>query len=256
MTASDYELTNEPLNTSNFGGTYFAPKRMVTSLGWEHLSLGGDLSVSTALLGQFDLSGGKALNSQYLAGKVSLPVKAFSFDLGLDLGACIEFIQQEGESGIGFLADLGVGFTPPIPPIFISNKLSLLARLATGGNTFAFLPVTTVGQGNILGAKLSGITMIRVDYTAQVNNELSAGISSSYFIRNDKNTYAGYPLPAGKSGDGNLLGNEFFAQLLWNPFSDIQASFGGGIFLPSMGNALSNAGSSWRVELNVILLLY
>jgi len=252
MTDADSDLTNSPLDTDDFGGTYFAPKRMVAGLGWEHLSLGGEASASAALLGQFALSGGEALNSQYVAGKIILPVKAFSFGLG----GSFELIQQENKSGTGFLAELGIGFTPPIP---LSSKLSLLARYASGasgGEAFAFKPVTTIGQGNILGAKLSGVTMIQADYSARLLDTLQAGISSSLFILNDSKTYSGYPLPEGKSGDGNLLGNEFFARLLWSPFSDIHVNLGGGIFLPSMGDSAPNTGSSWRVELNAILLLY
>jgi len=253
MSAADYKLTNNPLDPGDILGTYFAPKRMLFGLGWEHLSLGGEASANASLLGQFDLSGVKPLNSQYLAGKVSLPVKAFNFDLGFDLGACFEIIQQENISGTGFAAELGVGFKPPIP---LDSKLSLLMRYASGGDTLAFIPVTTIGQGNILGAKLSGITMIQADYSAQLLDTLSAGISSSFFMRNDKKTYTGYPLPEGKSGDGDILGNEFFARLLWSPSYDIHANLGGGIFLPSMGNAAPKASSSWRMELNVILLLY
>jgi len=143
-----------------------------------------------------------------------------------------------------------------VPPIPLDSKLSFLARFASGGDTSAFIPVTTVSQGNILGAKLSGITMIQADYTAQLLDTLQAGISSSYFIRNDTKTYIGYPLPDGKNTKGNTLGNEFFARLSWSPFYDIHANLGGGIFLPSMGNVYNTADSKWRVELNVILLLY
>jgi len=222
---------------------------MLAGLGWEHLSLGGEASASAAILGQFDLSGGEALNSEYIAGKLTLPVQAFSFDLG----GGFELIQQGNKAGTGFLVELGIGFAPPIP---LSSKLSLLAHYASGGNTFAFLPVTTIGQGNILGAKLSGITMIQADYSARLLDTLQAGISSSYFILNDLKAYTGYPIPEGKTSGGYLLGNEFFARLLWSPFSDIHANLGGGVFLPSMGDAAPKAISSWRVEMNVILLLY
>jgi len=255
MTPSDYEQTNAPLDTDDYANTYFAPKRMVAALGWEHLSLGGELSASAALLGQFGLSGGEALNSQYIEGKAMMPFKAFSDGLSLSLGGGFQLIQQSGEFGTGFVVELGVGLVPPIP---LSSKLSLLARYASGasgGNAFAFLPVTTVGQGNILGAKLSGISMFSLDYSARLFDTLLAGISSSYFIRNDSKTFNTYPL-SGEDGGGNLLGNEFFARLLWSPFSDIQVNLGGGVFLPSMGNAAPNADSSWRVELNVILYLY
>jgi hypothetical protein len=266
MTDADYKQTNYPLDTNNYAGTYFAPKRMVAGFGWEHLSLGGEASASAAVLGQFDLSngaspGGEAtggdspLNSQYIAGKVTVPFNAFSHGFSLGLGGCFEFIQQSGKFGTGYAAELGIGFAPPIS---LTSKLSLLARYASGssgGNAFAFIPVTTIGQGNILGAKLSGIAVISVDYSARLLDTLTAGISSSLFMRNDLKTYSGYPLSEG-NGKGYLLGNEFFARLLWSPFSDIQVNLGGGVFLPSMGDAAPKAESSWRVELNVILLLY
>jgi len=243
---------NIEMTDNDYKNDYLAPKRLLAGVGWEHLSLGGRASASAAVLGQFDFSCGEALHSQYIAGKVSLPFKAFS----LDLGGGFQLIQQSEKTGTGFVAELGIGFLPPIP---LSSKLSLLARYASGvndGNAFAFLPVTTIGQGNILGAKLSGITMIQADYTARLSNTLSAGISSSYFILNDNKTYTGYPLSTESSGGGNLLGNEFFAKLLWSPLSDIYVNLGGGIFLPSMGDAAPKADSIWRVELNVILLLY
>jgi len=256
MTDADYELTNAPLDTNDYAGTYFAPKRMVAGLGWEHLSLGGEASASAAVLGQFELSNGDSpLNSQYIAGKATVPFNAFSYGFSLGLGGCFEFIQQSGKFGTGYAAELGIGFALPILP---NSNLSLLARYASGasgGNAFAFIPVTTIGQGNILGAKLSGIAMISVDYSARLLDTLTAGISSSYFMRNDLKTYSGYPLPEGNS-KGHLLGNEFFARVLWSPFSDIQVNLGGGVFLPSMGDAAPKADSSWRVELNVIIYLY
>jgi len=252
MTAADREQTNAPLDTDDFGGTYFAPKRLLTGFGWEDIIFGGEASASAAFLGQFDFSGGEALNSQYIAAKATLPVKAFSFALGGGL----QLIQQSGELGTGFMAELELGFAPPISQ---NSKLSLLARYASGssGGIRAFIPVTSSSQGNILEAKLSGLTMISLDYITPLHDTLLAGIGSSYFIRNDLETYSGYPLPEGDNkGKGIFLGNEFFARLLWGPFSDIQASLGGGVFLPSMGNAAPKTNNSWRVELNAILLLY
>jgi len=184
-----------------------------------------------------------------------VPVNAFGGGFSIGLGGCFQLAQQEGKFGTGFAAELGLGF---VPPISLSSKLSLLARYASGangGDAFAFLPVTTVGQGNILGAKLSGISMISADYAVRIFDTLTAGISSSYFIRNDLKTYTDYPLPE-ENSKGYLLGNEFFARLLWSPFSDIQVNLGGGVFLPSMGDAAPKAESSWRVELNAIIYLY
>jgi hypothetical protein len=250
MTAADYVLTNSPLDTNDFADTYFAPKRLIASLGWEHLSL-GRLSANAALLGQFDLSGGDTLNSQYLAAKISLPVSAFSFDIG----GCLQFIQDSGEFGTAFEAEIGIGF---IPQTSLKNKLSLLARYASGANNSgirAFLPVTTISQGEIIEAKLSGISMISLDYIIRLHETFSAGLSSSYFIRNDLETYGFYPL-SGENSGSCFLGNEFFARLLWSPFPDIQVNLGGGIFLPSMGDVAPKADKLWRAELNFVLFLY
>jgi hypothetical protein len=243
------------LNTDEYWNSYYAPKRLVAGLGWEHLSLGGEPSGSAALLGQFDFTDGEAVNSQYVSAKGILPFNEFSFSLGGGL----QFVQQSGKFGTGFMAELGIDFVPKISP---NNKLSFLARYASGksGGLDAFLPVTTVNQGYILGPKLSGITMIQVDYSAPFHDTLSAGISSSYFIRNDMKTYSGYPLSVDESGSienaGSFLGNEFFLRLMWRPFSDISVNLGGGVFLPSLGDVAPKADNIWRVELNVSLLMY
>jgi hypothetical protein len=254
MTAADRELTNAPLNTDEYSSSYYAPKRLIAGLGWEHLSLGGEPSGSAALLGQFDFTGEDSpVNSQYISAKAILPVNSFSFSLG----GGFQFIEQSGKFGVGFMAELGIDFVPKISQ---NSKLSFLARYASGkaGGLDAFLPVTTVNQGYILGPKLSEITMIQLDYTAPLHDTLSAGISSSYFIRNDLKTYSGYPLSGEGSGEnaGSFLGNEFFVRLLWKPFSDISVNLGGGVFLPSLGDVAPKVDNIWRVELNVSLLLY
>jgi hypothetical protein len=264
MTAADQELTNAPLNTDEYWNSYYAPKRLLAGIGWEHLSLGGEPSGSVALLGQFDLSNGaspggeatggdSAVNSQYIVAKGILPVNDFSFSLGGGL----QFVQKSGKFGTGFMAELVIDFAPKISQ---NSKLSFLARYASGksGGLYAFLPVTIVNQGYILRPKLSGITMIQMDYMAPFHDTLSAGISSSYFIRNDLKTYSGYPLSGedGSENAGSFLGNEFFLRLLWRPFSDISVNLGGGVFLPSLGDVAPKVDNIWRVELNVSLLLY
>jgi hypothetical protein len=253
MTPADYEITNSGMDTSHYADTYFAPKRVVSSLGWEHMSLmEGRLGASVAILGQFDLADGDRLNSQYAAAKITVPVKAFSFDLG----GCLELIQDSGEFGTAFAGEVGIGF---VPQTRIRSKLSLLARYSSGGTDGqmdAFNPVTTISQGDILGARFSGISMLALDYVVRLHDTVSAGLSSSYFMRNDLGTFSGYPLIPGHASDGYFLGNEFFARLLWSPFNDIQLNLGGGIFLPSLGDAEPKADKLWRVVLNVIIVLY
>jgi len=248
MTAGESEANSVPLDYGDFAGTYFAPKRFLGALSWEHL--GGPVQARASILGQFDFIGEKPLNSQYAVVKLTAPVNAFSFDLG----GCLELLQNDGEFKTAFAAEAGIAYTPPAS---FKNRLSLLARYSSGGDgqIAAFLPFTTESQGSILKAKLSGLSVISLDYLARLHPAFSADLTSSYFIRSDLETYATYPLSA-DSSDGYFLGNEFFARLLWSPVSDLQASLGGGIFLPSMGDAAPKADYSWRVELNVVFSLF
>ena len=247
MTDKEMESSNVKPDYSNFQDSYFAPRCIVSALSWEHPGLGQLVRADVALLGQFDLAATDPLNSQYLTLKLVLPYKAFVFDLG----GCFELMEISGVNGIGLAGELGAAWA--IPTSF-ESQLSFLGRFSSGvveGNSVdAFLPVTTQAQGYILQAKLSGLSMLSLDYTARVNESISMGISSSYFVRSDKATYSGY------GNDGYFLGNEFFAHLLWSPVSDIQANLGGGIFLPSLGDAAPNGQNRWRIELNVIWALY
>jgi hypothetical protein len=141
-----------------------------------------------------------------------------------------------------------------MPPAPFENRLSLLGRFSSGvaedGSLAAFLPITTAFQGEILKAKLSGLSMVSLDYTARLHRACSASAASSYFIRSDLGTLPNY------GTEGYFLGNEFFGRLLWSPVSDMQINLGGGAFLPVLGDAAPKADVQWRVELNVILALY
>jgi hypothetical protein len=249
MTAEESLSNNAPLDYGNFAETYFAPKRFLGALGWEHL--GGVVQARASVLGQFDFFGEKPLNSQYAVVKLTLPVTIFSFDLG----GCFELLQNDGETGTALAAEAGIAVTPQT---VFKNRLSLLARYFSGagdGNAFAFVPFTGESQWNIFKVKFSGLSIITLDYAARLHPAFSAGLSSAYYIRNGLETYKGYPL-SGEAGKGYALGNEFFARLLWSPASDLQASLGAGIFLPSMGNVAPNADNSWRAELNVVFSLF
>jgi len=252
MTAKDLESGLTPVDFDDFADTYFASRRVVAGLGWEHLGMVGSVKGKVSFLGQFDLNDGKKLNSQYLVGKLTVPAGSFAFDVG----ACLELIQNDGDFGMAIAGDAGVSW---VLPTSIRSKLSLLGRFASGGTDgdtiLAFLPVSTKTQGNILKPALSGISMIDLDYIARLHETFSLGLSSSYFIRSDLGTYGGYPV-LGTSSDGYFLGNEFFLRLLWVPVSDFQFNLGGGMFLPALGNVASSADPLWRVELNVIISLF
>ena len=234
---------------NDLANTYFAPSRAIAALDWEHPGLGELLRTRVSLMGQFDLTGAE-LHTQYLTGRISLPAGAFLFDLGGSLG----FIQQSGDFRTALAGDFRAAWI--LPTAFLS-RLSVSGRYASGDNgTFApFLPVTTWTQGYLLRAQMSGISKLSLEYTARFNRFLTAGFSSSYFIRNDFTTYTGFPVRS-TGDDGRLMGNEFFGRLFWNPVSDMQFSLGSGIFMPSLGNTAPDAGNLWRVEMNLILSVF
>ena len=239
------------LDYSDFYHTYFAPRRIFAALEWENPSLADFFGMRAAFLGQFDLSKENRLNSQYLALKFTLPYRAFVFGLG----GCLEFVQASGViNKVALAGELEIDWELPTR---IDDQLSLLGRFSSGvgknGCTAAFSPISSAAQGELLKPRFSGISMISLEYAARIHETFSAGVSSSYFIRSDLGTF-NYSVNYG--ADGHFVGNEFFARFLWSPISDIQLNLGGGVFLPSMGNAAPKADSLWRVELNVIIALY
>ena len=245
MTPDEVKSNDTDLDYSDFVNTYFAPRRLVSALDWEQP--GEVFRVNVSLLGQFDLSGGDYLHSQYLTAKIAAPYNDFIFSLG----GCLELVEVPSELNFALAGELGATW---ILPASFESQLSLLGRFSSGvvenSSIVSFSPVSTVTQGDLLKAKLSGLSMISLDYTALLYRTFSLDVSSSYFIRSDLGTYHGY------GTEGYFLGPEFFGKLLWSPVSDVQLNLGGGVFLPFLGNAAPNADVLWRVDLNVVLSLF
>ena len=250
MTPAELKSYNTVLDYEDFTNTYFAPRRVISVLGWEHPNLAERARIQLALLGQFDLAAEDSLHSQYLTGKLSVPVNALVFDLG----GCLELMEFSDKYKIALAGELGVSW------MFTAARLSLSGRYA-GGVTenndsmiTAFLPLSTVYQGEILKAKFSGLSVVSLNYLGRLHRTFSTGLAASCFMRSDLGTYTGYPITAG-ADDGYILGTEMFGRLLWAPVSDIQINLGGGAFLPALGNVDRNAAMHWRVEMNFILAL-
>jgi len=205
--------------------------------------------VQLSLLGQFDLNEKNTLNSQYVTAKISVPADSLIFSLG----GCLEAMEYADDFKLALAGELGVAW------MFATSRLSLAARYSSGvsedGSLMAFLPLTTVYQGNILKAKLSGLSVVSLDYLTRLHQIFAAGVTASCFLRSDLGTYNGYPINA-NAEDGYILGTELFGRFLWSPISDIQVNLGGGGFIPAMGTVHRNAPILWRVELNLIFALY
>jgi len=249
MTSRELESYETQLDYNDFANTYFAPSRLLSALDWEHPGLmNGLFRGQLSLLAQFDLSD-EALHTQYLTGKLSFPLNPYQFDIG----GSFALIQYLEETHIMYAAELAVFWTLPFS---FPSRLSFLGRYSSGisenRTTMAFLPLTTKQQGSVIEANTPGTSMLSLEYLVRLQETVSASLSSSYFIRNDLYTYAGYPIgPATDSG--HFLGNEFFGRLYWNPFTDLALNLGAGIFLPSLGDVEPDADIIWRINLNLIL---
>jgi len=241
MTQDDLASFITELDFNNFYSTYFAPKRLIAAFDFEHLDL-DSLQSRLAAIAQFDLTGN--LNSQYIAIKLTKAVGLVS----IDMGACAEFILDGKEFGFAWAGVFGI-------QAFLGKSGLLFSGRFSGANfndspVSAFLPITTIAMGEILDAKLSGISCITAEYSYMLSRTLTASAGSTYFILSDNETFLGYPVT--EDNTGYFLGPEFSARIIWSPFSDLNINLKGGVFLPSLGNAAPDAGIKWRIELNVI----
>jgi hypothetical protein len=235
MTDNEYTANNTELDYGDFADTYFAPRRVLAAFDWEHNGLWEKAVARLSLLSQFDLTEEK-LNSQYFAGKIIIPYKVFSFNLG----GCFELIEANDKTGSAFAAEASAEWRNPV------HYLSLGAKYASGesDSLTAFLPLTTNTQGNILETKLSGISIFSLDYTARLHETFSAGLYPAYFML------------TGSDSEEKMLGGEIYAALFWSPVPDIGIVFGGGAFMPSLGNVSPDDKAAWRIKLNVVLALF
>jgi len=257
MTNKELKSLNTKLDYANFSDTYFASRRLIAALDWDNPYLAQWLRLKAALISQFDLNGDDVtFHSRYLTVKASLPANSFVFNAGACFEELVEISDQDSSGKdfrkkISWAGELGIEWMLPTP---ITDRLMLTARYSSGtsGIFSAFVPVTTVNQGSILKAKFSGLSIISLDYTARLHEFFSINVVSSYFILNDLVTYSG--LPGGR--DGNILGNEFYGMVIVSPFSDLRVNVGGGVFLPSMGNASKGDNPIWRIDINAILAIF
>jgi hypothetical protein len=251
ITPEDFISYYTALDYDDFSDTYFASRRMLMSVGWEHPSLAGMVRLKAALSGQIDLNDASTLyNSMYVSAKAALPIKRFI----LTAGGCMQMAETGDETGFGAAGELGVLWIIPSP---FYSQLSLSGRYSSGktDSIDPFVPVTTKPQGNILEAKLSGLSAFFLDYTARLHPTILTGLTASYFIRGDTETYISYPADP-INNNGLALGGEIFAKIIWIPLTDIRLNLGGGIFLPTLGNVNPDAAARWRMELGLVFVIY
>ena len=240
----DYSAHFDP---ADFGNTYFAPRRLVTSLFGEFpgLPFGRGL-LYASVMAQFDCSGAQErFHTQYLLLRHTLIHKAF--DLELAGAAELENTESDGiRPAFAVSAEAGFQF-----PSAITDRFSLGCAWASGEGsaTGAFFPITREAGGFVLKPAFSGIMHIKAHYKARFLPSLLAELGGIYFLRTDSVSFIAPNLES----DSYLLGMELDAGLLWVPFSDLSISARGGVFLPETGSAWAdNTPVSWHLVLGMI----
>lgn len=231
---------------SDFGNTYFAPRRILASLYGDFPGLPyGRANIYAGLLAQFDLSNAKeSFNTQYLLLRYTFYYKRFD----LAAAAAMEF---ENTVSNGFKLAYAFSMEAGLQTGFLKDKLSLGLRFASGSgkDTAAFFPVIRESQGAALTPAFSGIMTIRGIYQVRFTPTLAAYLGARYFIRTDTTSFADPYIV----NDSPFLGVETDGSVQWNPFSDLSFSVAGGIHFPKTGTAMAaNAPSRWSFRINAI----
>jgi hypothetical protein len=91
-------------------------------------------------------------------------------------------------------------------------------------------------------------------YIARLHRFLSAELSTAYYFRTDRTSYAAAGMDSASASP--LLGAEIYGGLSWAPYSELLLSFGTGVFLPQTGRAfLTSAKPKYRLELAATISL-
>jgi hypothetical protein len=255
MNSADMEKFYMPLDYSDFSNTYFASKRVLTSIEWEHPSVGEFMQLNTTYIGQIDLNGADtSYHSQYLIVKAGIPINNFLMEFGGSVEFSQTVVTDDSEFNIAFAGEIGLFL---LFPSQFNSRLSFTGLIAggkTGDTIGAFTPITAKEYGYILRAKISGLSIFSLNYTSKFNNSFGGSVTASYFVRNDLGTFYGYPVDA--DNEGYFLGPEASCRITWSPASDLHFNLGGGAFFPSLGDAGSEEKLIWRVDMSVIMSIF
>lgn len=237
--------------------SYFASRRILVFLGWEHPGLSSGSSLALGLLAQFDLNGGEdRFHSRYLSVRYGLRLPG---NLGLEGTGVLGTGESRAESGgeeltVFFAAALSLTWGLPSSWEDTLGFRGLYSSPRTGGSLDSFVPVNSLPRGQVFTPALGGLSVLTLNYTLRPRRTLSLGAEGSYFIRTDTETFRDSRDPL-KEG-GYFLGAEFFGSASWTPLPDLALSFGGGAFLPRLGNGFApDAETRWKAVLRLILSL-
>jgi hypothetical protein len=249
MTDEDFNSYAEPVEYKRLSQTYFASRRAVGALSWEHPAVAQKFRVEAALMAQIDFNGDEDayLNSQYVTAKIGVPVKSLLFEAG----GALQLAQTENGSRTGAAAEAGVFWTPPSS---FPSRLSFSGYFSSGDSESglkSFTPVNTRAFGEVLSIMHSGFSAVSLGIAARLHRTFSVNLNSSIILPSLFGDYTNYVNGTAEDKD-YFLGGEFYSSLVWSPASDLQFNLGSGIglFRPEM------VEPSWHVKLSITRSLY
>jgi hypothetical protein len=249
MTDEDYTSYIKPVEYKRLSQTYFASRRAVGALSWEHPAVAQKVRINAAVLAQIDLNGDENnyLHSQYFTAKFGVPVNS----LIIEAGGAFQLAQTEDGSRTGAAAEAGVYWIPPSP---FPSRFSVSGYFSSGysgSGLGVFTPINTKAFGEILSIMHSGFSAVNIGYSARFHRTFSMNLNSSLMLRSPFGTYIEY-VDDTLDDKEYFLGSEFYLSLVWSPASDLQINLGSGIgiFTPEM------AEPRWHIKLSLTRSLY
>jgi hypothetical protein len=253
---TEYDLANyvKPLDYGN-PTSYFASRRILTTLTGEFPDLTSRSTLRLDLLAQIDLNDtapgdADTLHSQYLLGQYTFrPVETLVLNTSGGMG--ITEIER-ADTQIGFAAAAGADWELPTS---LTDMLSAKIIWSSGSvsNTIGvFRPINGITQGTILTSKFSALASAKTSYTTRLHETLSAEAGFTYFLRTDVETF--YDEDLDPASTSRLLGGEVYGSVIWSPESICRFTLTGGMFFPKMGSAFkADTPVRWKISGGIIL---
>ena len=144
MTDNDQEIYDKPFEYDDFLNTYFAPKRLIAAVEWNHPSLGELLHLNAAAVFQYDfIDKAGQYHNQYIIIKAGLPINSFF----LEIGGAVEFSQEKTNSGVesnyAFAGDFVFSWMLPAVNSRLAFNFKIAGGTAEDESFTAFNPITT-----------------------------------------------------------------------------------------------------------------
>jgi hypothetical protein len=253
---TEHDLANyiKPLDYGN-PTSYFASRRILTTLAGEFPDLTSHSTLRLDLLAQIDLNDTSpdtayALHSQYLLGQYTFrPVEMLVLNASGGMG----ITEIEGaDTQISFAATAGADWELPTS---LTDMLSAKIIWSSGSvsNTIGvFRPINGITQGMILTPKFSALASAKASYATRLHETLSAETGFTYFLRTDVETF--YDEDLDPASTSRLLGGEVYGSVIWAPESICRFTLSGGLFFPKLGSAFkADTPVRWKISGGIIL---